>query len=774
MDTTDRSDSRLPAPFRAASPVLPKPVVDRDLAITPSPQFDSRIIIRGLVRYWWCILGLWVLVSAPIVYLIYAAVEPTYEAISRIRIEPAQHTLYDPINPGATDLRSYEPYLQTQVELMMSDQVLNRAIASVSKLPMIIGSEDAKTLLREKMVVEIVPNAYIIKLSLESKNPAEAAAVINAVVETYLDENMTYTQGRDTNLKKSLELQLQTLKEQIDRKRTELQELHSKGAVQLKKPELNLNPGRDGDGEAKPLITSITEPQLNALMGQMAQVDVDLLTADADLRARLAIQAGEQDAKPQVRQDAPNLEKLVEQEFYRDQDVSALSNEIEKFKDEVNRLKHLARKSTDRALQAAQQQLAKLQTDWNDLWNDKSAGIRQRLRSGIDNRSSPESLATINTLQAKVSSLKEKKAALASMYEQMTVERRQNNDESFRFAYAQRELDNLLNRENQVNRNLHQVEFQSRQEQYRVLRIDKAEIPKVPSHNKRFKYMAVAPLGVLVVMLGLFLLLEIKAGRVANPDALESCVRSQVYALPPLPTQRELRRRSEPTVDEQIEQFISRLDHLRFAVCGKSVQTGKGRCVLITSAIEKEGKTTLAAQLAARCGKAGISTLLIDADLRRGKLPKVLDVPDDLGLSDVLNGASAIDDVVIPVQGGAFSLLSAGTPVRNNNALLESQRFEMLVARLRQNYDLIIIDCPPVLPVPDALILGRWTDGAVLVARYDISRFPQVERARRMLDSAGITVLGTVINGMRNSDSYYGRYSYSRQRSPDSDSSNTT
>ena len=72
-----------------------------------------------------------------------------------------------------------------------------------------------------------------------------------------------------------------------------------------------------------------------------------------------------------------------------------------------------------------------------------------------------------------------------------------------------------------------------------------------------------------------------------------------------------------------------------------------------------------------------------------------------------------------------------------------------MMSQLRQRYDLIIIDSPPVLPVPDALILGRWADGAVIAARYDKSRFPQVERARRQLDNAGIAVLGTVINGMR-------------------------
>ena len=277
----------------------------------------------------------------------------------------------------------------------------------------------------------------------------------------------------------------------------------------------------------------------------------------------------------------------------------------------------------------------------------------------------------------------------------------------------------------------------------------------------------------MFMMLGLFLLLEIKAERIADPDALSNRVRSEVYALPPLPTARSMRKLNVSDADDQIEQFIQRLDHLRFAVCGNPAELGKGRCVLITSAIGGEGKTTLAAQLAARCGNAGMSTLLIDSDFRRATLCPLLDVPEGPGLSDVLKDEATIDEVAIPVQGGAFYLLPAGTPIQDTSRLFQSPKFGQLIGQLRQLYDLIIIDSPPVLPVPDALILGRWADGAVIAARYDISRFPQVERARRQLDNAGIAVLGTVINGMRHSDSYYGRYTYSRRRSSQPDSSNT-
>jgi capsular exopolysaccharide synthesis family protein len=230
-----------------------------------------------------------------------------------------------------------------------------------------------------------------------------------------------------------------------------------------------------------------------------------------------------------------------------------------------------------------------------------------------------------------------------------------------------------------------------------------------------------------------------------------------------------------PEADDQIEQFIQRLDHLRFAICGNPSELGKGRCVLITSAIGGEGKTTLAAQLAARCGNAGMSTLLIDADLRRAALCPLLDVPEGPGLSDVLKeeATTTVEEVVIPVQGGTFFLLPAGTPIQDTNRIFQNRNLSLLIAQLRQLYDLIIIDSPPVLPVPDALILGRWADGAILAARYDISRFPLVERARHQLANAGIAIMGTVINGMRNTDSYYGRYSYGRRRSPQPSSSET-
>ena len=202
------------------------------------------------------------------------------------------------------------------------------------------------------------------------------------------------------------------------------------------------------------------------------------------------------------------------------------------------------------------------------------------------------------------------------------------------------------------------------------------------------------------------------------------------------------------------------LDHLRVALCARRDPWGRDRhCVLITSACGSEGKTTLAAQLAERCVNAGLMTLLIDADLRNPTLSRMLDAAESPGLINVLRGEMLAEDVVTVVgDAGGFHLLPAGTPRVDPSRLLQGDRLGKLIAQARESFDMIIVDAPPVLPVPDALTIGRWTDGAVLAVRYDTSRFPLVERANRRLAHVGVPVIGAVVNGVRSMESTYGGY----------------
>jgi polysaccharide biosynthesis transport protein len=751
-------------------------VVSGNLATTgPVSQVNPRTLLRGLTRHWWQILLIWLVLAAPAMYLILQYVSPTYEAFSLLQVQPVSHELYGQAGSDATtNFTSVMPYLQTQVNLITTDRVLTNALASteIKNLSFITKSDDSRADLRKNLDVKIVKDAYLIRVALELPNGNEAAAIINAVLDSYLAYNGEFKRGENSKLRASLFAQSEKIQKEIKAKQNELKALLEKGTVSLPKAELNPKLKNAEDAADQPVFERVTPGQMERLADEMLRTELEYIKVESDLAAcELAARPEERDSGRELKQDEEQRDRRIREEFVKDPDIIALGEQIAAAAEQRDHAKSMARQANDPARRHAEMKYKKLMTEYEDQWESKRKEIGERLRVGTVGS---QSMEPISQLKLKLQSLAAQKKAQVSRLAQLKVEEKKANDDSFEATIVKHQLDILLKSDDQLKTNLEELEFKASQEDYRVVQVDQAKAPTVATNNKRMKYLIAAPVVLLFMVLGLFFLLEVKAERVADPDALSTRMRSEVYALPPLPTARAIRKLSAPEADDQIEQFIQRLDHLRFAVCGNPSELGTGRCVLITSAIGGEGKTTLAAQLAARCGNAGMSTLLIDADLRRAALCPLLDVPEGIGLSDVLKEEATADEVVIPVQGGTFYFLPAGTPIQDTNRVFQGRQLGILITQLRQLYDLIIIDSPPVLPVPDALILGRWADGAVLAARYDISRFPQIERARRQLDNAGIAIMGTVINGMRNTDSYYGRYSYSRKRSSQPSTSETS
>ena len=217
--------------------------------------------------------------------------------------------------------------------------------------------------------------------------------------------------------------------------------------------------------------------------------------------------------------------------------------------------------------------------------------------------------------------------------------------------------------------------------------------------------------------------------------------------------------RDEARSRRDLDQFTQSLDHLRVAICSGKAGWGRARrSVLITSACGSEGKTTLAAQLAERCVNAGLLTLLIDADIRHPSLSRMFDLPGGQGLVNVLRGESRAEEAISVIEAaGGFHFLPAGSPRVDPSRLLHDGRLAKLLAGARESFDIVIVDAPPVLPVPDALTLGRWVDGAVLAVRFDASRYPMVERANRRLAAVGVPVIGAVVKGVGGAEGgYYG------------------
>lgn len=782
MDTSDRHDSTLPA--RSSAP-LPPVLTQRGAATlagvgresmpgsAPTMQVDPVSILRGLLRNSWKILGLWLLASAPLTYLIYYQVKPKYTAISRLRMQLTQPELYPNSSSGEATERTVA--IQTEIDEIRSPSVLQLAVANpeVSNRPFVKNSVSPATDLQERLMVTNTRNTSIVVVAFESEDPDEAAAIVNAVVAAYNSSYDEYKTGSDKVLKNNLDNYLKTMQASREAKQKALDLLIDQGVDTKSLITRVASSDRPGEEPAVATVQDLSLEQLKTLKNQLVEVQIELIAAKSRLESR-AQDFQDADQVVETGADATALPKeeidrRIAAEFRNDPlvaDLYSRRQDVERRRDHVAQG---ARKGADPAKRAHDAHWQELTDEIEGLWQDRYHELRRMVMAA--GAAPPSEIPgepqrkTVKELREDVAELERKQASVLKLLAEAEVEKNKSNSATYRAQFLQAEISSMQTDEKLVNRRLQELEFRSTRGMVRVDVTSPATPPKKASDSKRLKLMAAAPMGILALLVGLFALLEVKAERVGNPDALSSRVQSEVYSLPPIPMARSPRRLGAPGDDDHIDRFIQRLDHLRFAVCGDHPDVGLGRCVLISSAVGGEGKTTLAAQLAARCGHSGHSTLLIDADLRRGSLCPLLDVAEGPGLGDVLmNEGLNVEDLVIPVQGGTFHLLSAGTPTSDTSRIFQGRAFGMLIARLRQLYDLIIIDSPPILPVPDALIMGRWTDGVVLASRYDVSRAPQVERARRQLDLAGIPVLGTVINGMRTSDSYYGRYTYSRQQ----------
>ena len=185
------------------------------------------------------------------------------------------------------------------------------------------------------------------------------------------------------------------------------------------------------------------------------------------------------------------------------------------------------------------------------------------------------------------------------------------------------------------------------------------------------------------------------------------------------------------------------------------------RTLLVTSPGAHEGKTTVLLNLARAFLETNRRLLVVDADLRRPAMHRALQVPNEMGVAEVLRDGTVWPQAFRSVAPDMDFLPSGAKPV-NPGGLLASKQMETLLEAARERADLVLIDAPPVLAVADCLALCRKVDGVVLVARYGVTRRRNLLRAKEMLEKVGARVVGVVVNGLsqRETRRYYAEYNH--------------
>jgi succinoglycan biosynthesis transport protein ExoP len=194
----------------------------------------------------------------------------------------------------------------------------------------------------------------------------------------------------------------------------------------------------------------------------------------------------------------------------------------------------------------------------------------------------------------------------------------------------------------------------------------------------------------------------------------------------------------------------------------------KLRAIQVTSPSAAEGKSTTIANLAVALAGAGQRVVAVDADMRRPRVDRFFGLDEKLGLTSILLGDASLEDALqssLAVEG--LSILASGPIPPNPSELLAGDQFRQLLRRLEDRFDVVLIDCPPVLPVTDATVLAASVDGTLLVATAGQTQRRELHRAAEMLQQVQAPVLGVVFNGVTDDGSYgysYGyRYAYTSE-----------
>lgn len=184
------------------------------------------------------------------------------------------------------------------------------------------------------------------------------------------------------------------------------------------------------------------------------------------------------------------------------------------------------------------------------------------------------------------------------------------------------------------------------------------------------------------------------------------------------------------------------------------------RCIVVTSSGAGEGKSTTSTNMAVAFAQSGKSVLIIDADLRKARLHKHFNAMNSIGLSRVLIDRLELSEIVQATDVKGLDLLTAGVTPPNPAEMLGSQRMRDLIAKAKEEYDIVIIDSPPVGFVTDGALLASIADGTIIVAAAGQADIKAVQYAKTLLINVNANILGVVLNKIPISKSGYYKYHY--------------
>jgi capsular exopolysaccharide synthesis family protein len=294
----------------------------------------------------------------------------------------------------------------------------------------------------------------------------------------------------------------------------------------------------------------------------------------------------------------------------------------------------------------------------------------------------------------------------------------------------------------------------------KLTRVKQADVPSAPVSPNVPVNVALGLLVGLALGVAIAVLRETLDNRVRTEQDIEKLSDKPVVggiAFDSKASERPLIVQVDPR-SPRAESFRTLRTNLQFLDIGTGART-----FVMTSSVQSEGKSTTVANLAIALDSAGFRVILIDADLRRPRVAEYMDVDTNAGLTDVLIGRAELEDVAHPWGRGNLVVLPAGQIPPNPSELLGSRAMQELIERLEREFDYVLFDAPPLLPVTDAAILAKKASGAIVAVASGKTMKGQLAGAVAALENVGAPIAGFVMTMMpvKGPGAYgYGRYGY--------------
>jgi capsular exopolysaccharide synthesis family protein len=674
-------------------------------------------LAHALRRRWLMALMVGLVMGLPLAALLWLVTPENYEAMAWLHVgDPQQST-----GERFRDASEYDAYRKTQAARIRSPIVLQDALnkEGIANLPILRAEPEPRRFLEDEIVVMTPAESELLQIKMRGKDPQQLVKIVNAVKDSYMD-NVVDVENRESSKKLNLfESKLAELKNDISHKRDSLVELQKK----TNSPDL----------DSVKFRYNLLVQKSSAIMSEMSRTHDEL----AKIENKLAIINDSAD-----KNNVP--EYLLERNLARDDQISDYTKDISSLqfaldsamgasrhpdrdptvKDYKSKLDGLKARLEDRRRELMPQIIKQLQ-------NESDSGGERGLdpdRLEIEKKQLQDQFST---LQKNLDDVSDQTANLGNASAQLTGLVREIEEE-------ERERERMQSQVDEIKLTL--------QLPARVRVLNDASVPDAPSAVLRIVVTVFA--GILGFLLGSGTVvgMEYQSHRLNTTGELSS--QTGLRVLGTVPNLEALSRAKGLNGSAAMQGILAEsVDSIRTMLLRQS-RDDTPHVIMVSSAGDREGKTTVASHLAASLARSGRRTLLVDGDLRAPTVHAMFSAALDPGLCEMLRGEIDLEGAIQPTPVDGLMLIAAGACDYQAIASLSKEQLNQIFSKAREQFDFIIIDAAPVLTYADTLLIGAHVDAAVLSVRRDVSQLPKVYEARERLESVGIKVLGAVVNGI--------------------------